>query len=156
MSALSLLLVEDDETDVLLLQRAFKEVQLEHTVHVAHDGQAAIDFLSELRGAADDRLPALVLLDLKLPRLTGLDVLQWIRNEAVIRRLPVAVFSSSAHRADLERAYELGANAFIVKPPSIVQRRHVAQFIKDWLTYSHPPVASTEGLAAARTLLPSG
>jgi CheY-like chemotaxis protein len=146
----SILLAEDDESDVLLLQRAFKDAGISHGMHVANDGQEAIDFLTA-RGASDrDRLPALVLLDLKMPRRTGMDVLQWIRGQPGVRCLPVVVFSSSAHREDIERAHTLGASAFIVKPSSMVERAEIARFLSDWLRFNQSPLATTEGLRAAK------
>lgn len=153
---LSILLVEDEEADVLLLRRAFREVALENPLHVAHDGQEAIDFLTQRSRVNDDRVPALIILDLKLPRRTGMDVLQWIRDQPVFCTLPVIVFSSSAHRSDVERAYTLGANAFIVKPPSTAQRRELARFFKEWLALNQPPLASTEGFQVAQSLHANG
>lgn len=150
----SILLAEDDDTDVLFLERAFAEVELRHPLQVARDGKEAIDLLSQAGKPPDDRLPGLVILDLKMPRLTGLEVLDWMRQHPVMRRIPVIVFSSSAHRADIERAYALGANAFLVKPPSTAQRKRVAQFIKDWLHLSLPPLASSEGVFAAKAVHP--
>src|SRR5438067_12964024 len=101
----------------MLLRRAFKEVGMPHPVEIARDGQEAIEFLSRDRASPDDRLPALVMLDLKMPRRNGMEVLKWMREQPVLRCLPVFVFSSSAHRTDVEQAYALGADGFIVKPP---------------------------------------
>jgi CheY-like chemotaxis protein len=145
-----ILLAEDDDSDVLLLQRAFKDVGVSHTLQVVNDGQEAIDFLGA-RGQSDqDRLPALVLLDLKMPRRTGIDVLQWIRGQAGMCCLPVIIFSSSSHREDIERAHVLGASAYIIKPSSTVQRAEVARFLNDWLRLNQSPLATTEGLRAAK------
>ncbi len=148
----TLLVAEDDESDVFLLQRAFREAELNSTVHFVPDGQAAIDFLQEKRGTAHDQLPALIILDLKMPRRTGLEVLQWLRQQPVLQCLPAIVFSSSARREDVERAYTLGANGFIVKPPSTVQRLEMVRFIKEWLRLNECPIASVEGFTAAQTL----
>ena len=146
----SILIAEDDESDVLFLRRALKEAAMENPLHVTRDGQEAMDFLWQQRHAADDRLPALVILDLKMPRRSGMEVLQWIRQQNVLRCLPVMVFSSSARREDVERAYALGANAFLVKPASTVQRGEVGRFIKAWLQLNQPPLVSTEGFNAAQ------
>ncbi len=134
----------------MLLRRAFKEVTIANPIHVAHDGQAAMDFLWRQRHATDDRLPALVVLDLKMPRRNGMEVLHWIRQQAVLQTLPVIIFSSSARREDVERAYALGANAFLVKPASTVERAELARFIKLWLQFNQPPMVSSEGFTGAQ------
>lgn len=147
----SILVAEDDETDVLFLRRALKEADVQNPLHVAADGQEAIDFLAHPRLSAEDRLPALIILDLQMPRLGGLEVLAWLREQPVLRTLPVCVFSSSANREDIERAYALGVNAYIVKPPSLAARLEVARFVKQWLKCVRPPLATTEGLSAAQS-----
>jgi CheY-like chemotaxis protein len=93
-------------------------------------------------GAYADRakhpLPCLVLLDLKMPRVSGLEVLEWIRQQPNLRRLIVVIFSSSAHPGDIERAYELGANSYIAKPSDMAQTQKIAQLLKGWwLGYNH-------------------
>lgn len=145
----SILIAEDEETDVVLLRRAFQEAEIKNPLHVTADGQEAIDFLSRLRQIPQDRLPALIILDLKMPRRTGLDVLKWKREQPVLCGLPVIVFSSSAHRVDIEQAYALGANGFFVKPPSLVERTEIARLLKQWLRFNLPPLACTEGYHAA-------
>jgi len=145
----SILIAEDDENDVLFLRRSFKQIELTNPVHFAHDGQDAIEFLSGPRNAATP-LPALVILDLKMPRLNGLEVLEWIRKQPALRCLPVLMFSSSNRREDIENAYALGANGFLVKPASIVQREIIARFFKSWIMLNEAPLVSTEGTQAAR------
>lgn len=129
----TLLLAEDDELDVMLLRRAFKSVDLANPVEVTRDGQEAVEFLERRLEQADQPLPSLAVLDLKMPRRDGLQTLQWIRSHPTLRGLPVAIFSSSAHRHEVRRAYELGVNAFLVKPPSLGERAEIARFLKDWL-----------------------
>lgn len=146
-----ILLAEDDENDVLLLRRAFRDAEVQNPLHVARDGQEAMDFLSLPRTPPDDRLPALVILDLKMPRRDGLDVIKWMRDQPLMRCLPVIVFSSSANRGDIEQAYALGANAFVVKPPSIAERTDFARFIKQFLRFNQPPMVCSDGLSAARS-----
>jgi CheY-like chemotaxis protein len=148
----SVLLVEDDETDVFLLRRAFKQADLQNPVHVARDGQEAIDFLARPWLPPDHRPPSLVILDLKMPRRTGIDVLKWMREQSVLRLLPAMIFSSSANRDDIERAYALGANAFLVKPPSLAERLELAHFIRQWLLLNQPPRACIEGFGAAQSI----
>ncbi len=147
----SILVAEDDESDVLLLRRAFKEADVQNAIRFVHDGQEVVETLTRQRQAADDRLPALVILDLKMPRRSGIDVLQWIRQQPGLQCLPTVIFSSSARRDEIERAYLLGANGFLVKPASTVQRTELARFIKGWLLFNQPPLACVEGFQAAQT-----
>lgn len=148
---LELLVAEDDELDVILLDRAFKDAGVAHLLTFVRDGQEAMDWLDRRgTGAESDRLPALTLLDLKMPRRDGLETLAWIRNRAVYRCMPVFIFSSSAHRDDIERAYLLGANAYLVKPASVAERAGVARFINEWLRLVQPPLAVTEGVTSAQ------
>ncbi len=115
----TILLVEDDPNDVLLIQRAFRRASVTNPIQVVGDGEAAVDYLAG-RGPYQDRsshpLPAIMLLDLKLPRRSGFEVLEWLRRQPGLRRLPVVVFTSSALAADIRRAYELGASSYLVKP----------------------------------------
>ncbi|MEB3214397.1 MAG: response regulator [Leptolyngbyaceae bacterium] len=115
----SILLVEDDSNDILLIERAFSRVNVTHPIRVVKDGDAAIDYLSG-SGVYGDRdrhpLPALILLDLKLPRRSGIEVLEWIKQQASIRRIPVVVLTSSKESLDVDRAYDLGVNSYLVKP----------------------------------------
>jgi CheY-like chemotaxis protein len=150
----SILLAEDDPNDVFFLKRAFKEAGIEHPLHVAIDGQAAMDYLSGANGFSDRKrypMPGLLILDLKMPRRTGMDVLRWLRSQPVLDCLPVIILSSSAQRYDVERAYKLGVNAFVVKPGDLEQRANLARYIKGfWLQFNYPPLLCSEGLEAAR------
>jgi CheY-like chemotaxis protein len=130
-----LLVAEDDEVDVLLLRRALLSTGAPVAVDFVHDGQATLEQLEQRRAAHN--LPKLLLLDLKMPRLDGLQTLQRIRAQAALRHLPVIVFSSSAHPGDVSRAYALGANAFLLKPQSLVDRAEIARFLVDWLRLNH-------------------
>ena len=115
----SILLVEDDPNDVFLIQRAFQKMQLRNRVSVVSDGEEAIDYLSG-DGDFSDRtrhpLPMLLLLDLKMPRKSGFDVLSWVRQRPGLKRLVVVVLTSSNQSSDVNRAYDLGANSYLVKP----------------------------------------
>jgi CheY-like chemotaxis protein len=115
----SILHVEDDPNDVLLLQRAVKRANLPILVSAVGDGESAIAYLSG-DATYSDRvrfpMPDLVLLDLKIPRKSGLEVLSWMRLHPQFRRLPVAVLTSSRHDRDMEQAYDGGANSYLVKP----------------------------------------
>lgn len=111
-----LLLVEDNPDDVELTLRAFKRARLANPVHVACDGVEALEFLFAQDGTARAVLPRVVLLDLKLPRVNGLEVLARIRANEKTKRLPVVVLTSSREEADILKAYDLGVNSYIVKP----------------------------------------
>ena len=114
-----ILVAEDNGDDVLLIQRAFTRAKLANPLHFVSDGERAIGYLSG-QGAYADRtrhpLPALLLLDLKLPRKSGFEVLEWVRRQPGLSVLPVVVLTSSRESADVQRAYALGANTYLVKP----------------------------------------
>ena len=119
MSHPAILVVEDNPDDVMLLQRAFRKANLMNPVRVVADGQAAVDYLqgkAPYNDRAEYPLPALVLLDLKLPKRTGHEVLNWIREQPGLRRIPVAMLTSSRESPDINRAYDLGANSYLTKP----------------------------------------
>ncbi|HEY8565444.1 MAG TPA: response regulator [Beijerinckiaceae bacterium] len=110
------LVVEDDPDDRHLIARAFRKAQVQVPIHFADDGEQAVAFLS---GAAADPAamrPAVVLLDLKLPRRSGFEVLTWVKAHESLKRIPIVVLTSSRESSDLQRAYDLGANSYLVKP----------------------------------------
>lgn len=113
------LLVEDNPRDARLIQRAMEKARMLNAVQVQSDGEAAIEYLAGTP-PYDDRdrypLPELVLLDLKLPRKNGFEVLEWLRAQPGLKRLPVVVLTSSDETPDVSRAYDLGANSYLVKP----------------------------------------
>ncbi|PZA08671.1 MULTISPECIES: response regulator [unclassified Meiothermus] len=114
---LRILLVEDNPADVFLMEAALELGELPHTLLLARDGQEALELL---RGArSQDSLPDLILLDLNLPRLSGFDVLQAIRQDPQLSHLTVVVFTTSNAHSDVQRAYALQANAYVVKPPGL-------------------------------------
>ena len=110
-----ILLVEDNEDDVALTLRAFRKGHVPAQVEVAHDGVEALDFLFGV-GGAPGRIPDLVLLDLKLPRVDGFEVLRRIRADARTKLLPVVILTSSSEEVDLLRGYNEGANSYVRKP----------------------------------------
>src|SRR5437763_447146 len=114
-----ILLVEDDANDATLIQRAFHKAGLNGNLKLVRDGEQAIQYLSGQDGYGDrDKFPVpfLVLLDLKMPGMNGFDVLEWLRREPNLKRLLVVVLTSSNLQSDVDRAYELGANSYLVKP----------------------------------------
>ena len=115
----TILLVEDDPNDILLTQRAFRRANIVNPLQVVQDGETAVQYLSGQEIYADrDRypIPILILLDLKLPRCSGLEVLAWLREQPKLKRLPVVVLTSSNQSSDLNHAYDLGVNSYLVKP----------------------------------------
>jgi CheY-like chemotaxis protein len=138
-----LLHVEDDPNDVLLLQRAFRKANAQITIQAVTDGDKAVAYLSGADDYADREkypLPTLALLDLKMPRKSGLEVLQWIRNDPKLRRLVVVVFTSSKHDEDVNKAYEIGANSYLVKPVGFDMLVDVAKMIQQyWINTNERP-----------------
>jgi CheY-like chemotaxis protein len=124
------LAAEDDEGDATLLRLAFKRAQISYPLIIVRDGQEAIDYLTG-QPPYVDRLrypfPAMLLLDLKMPRLNGFDVLAWWSARAEFRRLPVIVLSSSLHEVDMDKAKKMGARDYVVKPQSFAQLTRIAQ-----------------------------
>ena len=118
-SAYPILLVEDSPDDALLIQRAFRKANLANPVQLVRDGEEAVAYLGGTPPYQDRTrfpLPVLMLLDLKLPRRTGLEVLAWVRQEPALKRLPVVVLTSSRESVDVNRAYDLGVNSYLTKP----------------------------------------
>src|SRR5947207_15017530 len=102
-----------------MVRRSFTKASLQGTLDVVDDGDKAVAYLAGHGGFADRArhpLPVLLLLDLKLPRRSGLEVLAWVRQQPTLKRLPVVVLTSSEESADINRAYDLGANSYLVKP----------------------------------------
>ncbi len=139
----TILLVEDDPNDVFLIQRAFRKANLANPIQVMNDGEAAVQYLSGQEPYADrDRypLPMLMLLDLKLPRRSGLEVLEWLKQQPKLKRLPVVVLTSSREHTDLNRAYDLGANSYLVKPVAFDSLLNMVQTLNQyWLIINERP-----------------
>jgi len=136
----ALLLVEDNEDDVFLMQRALQEAAVINPLLVVQDGQEAVDYLAGT-GKFSDRaqypLPAVVFLDLKLPYRSGLDVLAWLRQQKELESTVVVVLASSNEPNDLRQSYALGANSYLVKPPTPEQLLDLAKAFKwYWLEYN--------------------
>jgi CheY-like chemotaxis protein len=133
--------VEDNPDDVMLMNLAFNRAGITARLHVVSDGDEAITALenSVITGGA----PVCVLLDVKLPRVSGLEVLAWIREQPRLRRLPVILLTSSSQTADINRAYDLGANSFLVKPPDLDSLTQLVKTVAHyWVQTNVRPVAN--------------
>jgi CheY-like chemotaxis protein len=145
----TILLVEDEESDRLFLKLAFEEIGLGQCLCFVTDGQQALDYLSG-KGDFEDRdrypLPYLVLLDINLPHLTGLQVLKWMRDREKFRSIIVIPLTSSNHPADQDAARRFGANDYLVKPVGLAGWRGIARRVKDlWLPQIETSCASNPG-----------
>jgi len=142
------LVAEDDPSDVYLLKRAFAAADVPATLHVVRDGQEAIDYLEGQDGYADRNahpLPDLMLLDLKMPRMNGFDVLNWLRQKPGLKRLLVTVLTSSSESVDINRAYDLGANSYLVKPHGTNDLAELVRRVHNyWLESNQCPAALSE------------
>ena len=141
------LLVDDSENDLFLTRVAFKDAGIDDSVQEVHNGEEAIAYLKG-DGLYSDRsafpLPAAMLLDLNMPRKDGFDVLRWVRDQPALKRMPVIVLSASMRSEDVERAFELGAHSFLVKPGAIADLIDMIRCLRDWLRYNHfPPLNET-------------
>ena len=138
-----ILLVEDNDDDVELTLRAFEKSHIASQIVVVTDGQEALDYLfavGAFAGRDPGLTPQLILLDLKLPKLDGLDVLRRMRADDRTRRLPVVVLTSSREESDLVRSYDLGANSFVRKPVDFGEFLEAArQLGVYWLGINEPP-----------------
>lgn len=138
-----ILYVEDEEDDVFLLRHSFKQAGIANRLLSLGDGEAALEYLSgagEYSNRADYPLPVLLLLDINLPMVSGLEVLKWLRAQPAHRVLPVLILSSSSQDSDIMRAYELGANGYMVKPSGLQKLVTLAQAIRNfWLEQNQMP-----------------
>ncbi len=138
-SARPILLVEDNPVDLDLTLRAFSRRNLANPVLVARDGQEALDWIP--RWEAGEALPLVILLDIKLPRVDGLEVLRRLRDNPTSQHVPVVMLTSSDEDRDVQMAYQLHANSYIVKPVSFDKLMGVATQIElYWCLFNHPPV----------------
>jgi CheY-like chemotaxis protein len=136
----AILLIEDNEDDVFLMKRALKGARVVNPLFVVEDGREAVDYLGGAGKFADREsypLPAVVFLDLKLPFISGHEVLAWIRRQNNLESVVVIVLTSSNEASDLSRSYALGANSYLVKPPTPEQLEELAKAFKwYWLEYN--------------------
>jgi len=131
----TVLVADDDVNDISLLKRAFLRAGIDVSINVVRDGEEVIQYLHGDEPFSDREeypLPRLLLLDLKMPRTDGFEVLEWVRNQAGLRRLLVVVMTSSDEPEDVDRAYDLGANSFLRKPDDFTNLVKVSQKLHDY------------------------
>ena len=135
------LLVEDNDDDVFLVTHAFKKAGVQHPLAVAQDGQEAIDFLVEaFKDSSCEKVPALILLDLKMPKVNGIEVLKKIKTDTRTKTIPIVILTSSREDPDIQACYELGVNSYVVKP---VDFEAFVKSVNDlglyWMLLNQPP-----------------
>lgn len=133
MSNFTILMAEDNEDDVFFMKRAAKAAAIDLPIHVALNGQEAIDYLDGKAHFADREkfpLPFLAFLDLKMPHRSGLEVLEWIRRQPGLQTMLVLILTTSREESDVQRAYRLGVNAFLVKPPNAGQLTELMRLVR--------------------------
>lgn len=137
-SARPILLVEDNPMDLDFMLQAFDEHGVLNPVHVCRDGEEALDYIAA--HCTTSSLPLLVLLDLRLPKVDGIDVLREARKDPIWKQIPIVVITTSRENSDIRRAYEVGVNSYIVKPVDFAAFADVVRQIKFyWLLTNEPP-----------------
>lgn len=147
-----ILLVEDSKNDVELTLAAFQDCHIANPVIVLHDGVEVLDYFRRARNGGVFSIPVVVLLDVKMPRLDGLEVLRQLKADDKLKKVPVVMLTSSREGPDIDECYRLGANAYVVKP---VASEEFFQAIKDvgrfWAVVNQPPLAQpVAGMVAAK------
>lgn len=138
-----ILLVEDNEGDIELAREAFQEAKIRNNLHVAEDGDTALDYLFKRNGNENVNTPDIVLLDLNLPGTDGREVLETIKADKALKRVPVIVLTSSSADKDIVESYDLHANCYIVKPVDAVKFMDVVQRVENfWVDIVCLPTAS--------------
>ncbi|MDD4922727.1 MAG: response regulator [Bacteroidales bacterium] len=130
-----ILLVEDNNMDVILTLDAFREAKLKNVIHVAKNGQEALDYLfgnGKFTNREENPIPSLILLDLKMPGIDGFEVLRQIKNAEILKRIPVIILTSSREEGDRTLSYDIGANSYLLKPVSFDGFVEVVKKIDDY------------------------
>ena len=141
-----ILLVEDNPMDVDLTLRAFEESGIVNPVTTCRDGEEALEYIQKHSSPTDSGIPILMLLDLRLPKVDGIEVLKYARSSAVWKQVPIVVLTTSRENSDIETAYRLGVNSYIVKPVDFLAFSDVVKTIKVyWLLTNEPPFSDNHG-----------
>jgi CheY-like chemotaxis protein len=141
----TILLVDDSENDLFLMRAAFRKAHFDAALQEVHNGEEAITYLQG-DGPYADRgqfpLPALMLMDLNMPMKNGFDVLTWVRAQPGLKRLHVVIVTASMRPEDIDRTFDLGANAFLVKPDTLEALAMMIRCLRDWMQINHFPSLS--------------
>jgi CheY-like chemotaxis protein len=141
---LTVLIAEDDDDDAFLLQHAFRNLGLKNPIQVVRDGEQVLRYLGGSGGFVDRHqfpFPSVLFLDIKMPKMDGFAVLEWIRDHPEYHLMPTLIFSSSSHPADVTRAYQCGANAYLVKPATLPELEGLLKRAFDfWASCAKPPL----------------
>ena len=141
--AIEILLVEDNPGDVILTQEAFSDAKISNNLHVTRDGEEALAYLRKEKGYENAIRPDLILLDLNLPKIDGREVLDTIKNDDSLKRIPVVVLTSSEAEQDIIKTYNLHANSYVVKPINLNQFVKVVSAVENfWFSVVTLPVGS--------------
>lgn len=132
MKPVEILLVEDNPADVLLAKHAFEKSKIINNLHVAEDGEKAINFLFKKDGYEDVPTPDLIMLDLNLPKIDGHTILERIKNTEKLRRIPIVIMSGSHAQSDIAKSYDLHANCYIVKPVNLSKLSEVTKTLDNF------------------------
>jgi CheY-like chemotaxis protein len=147
-----ILLVDDSEFDVLLMRAALKRAEFDPSLQVVINGEEAIAYLAGT-GIYSDRstfpFPTLVLLDVNMPKKNGFDVLRWLRAHPFLNRTPVTMLTASLRSEDVDRAFDLGANSYLVKPSNLDQLTDMLRTLRDWIKINQFPSAAA-GISLAK------
>jgi len=140
MNEIQILLVEDNEGDILLTLEAFKEIKVKNNIAVVKDGEEAIEFLKKQGQYADRAMPNLILLDINMPKLNGMEVLDFIKKDEKLKKIPVVMLTTSSSESDIAACYEKSANCFITKPLDFGKFLNVVEAIESfWFTIAQLP-----------------
>jgi CheY-like chemotaxis protein len=136
-----ILLVDDSVDDVELLLAALKRTNLENEIIILRDGNEALDYLYRRGNFTDRKDPVVVLLDIKMPKVTGLEVLASIKADAQLKKIPVVMLTSSNQRSDIDTSYNLGSNAYVVKPVAFAHLIEAVRYLGVfWTAVNNPPI----------------
>ncbi|MGV3526432.1 MAG: response regulator [Candidatus Sericytochromatia bacterium] len=143
MQSIHILLVEDNEGDIILTVEALREGRLQNTISVVRDGQEALDFLYRRQAHSQAPQPDLILLDLNLPKVDGVEVLQQIKSDTLLRMIPVVVLTTSSSERDILLTYSHHANCYITKPVDLDKFMQVVRVLEDfWISIVKLPPTS--------------
>lgn len=136
----TILVLEDDENDALLLQRALRKAHITNPIHIVRNGEEAITLLNRSEGQGHQTKPGLIITDLKMPLVDGLEFLKWLRHHEPLRAVPLLVLTSSTAESDFVCAYGFGANSYMVKPRTMEELERLGRVIREyWERCELPP-----------------